>query len=172
MDEHGKCKECPGFCQWDSHFNTQFIVRWVSVKVKKRYQEKMKLYDTAREQAISQTQVLQKMTEQINDLEESIAHLLDKVMDFNNKLKKIALNENPMNRTEYIDLMIKSEERERKPNYKYRINVLHEFKRKALIPQEAHGFLRKAKQTRESAPSKSVLTSGSFIPSRNALMKH
>lgn len=111
------------------------------------------------------------MTEHIKDLEKTIAHLLDKVMEFNNTLKKIALNENPMNRTEYIDLMIKSEERERKPNYKYRINVLHEFKRKALIDHEAHNFLHKAKQTRESAPSKSVSTSGSFISSMNTLMK-
>lgn len=54
-------------------------------------------------------------------------------MDFNNKLKKIVLNENLMNRIEYIDLMIKSEEREWKLNYKYCINVLYEFKCKVLI---------------------------------------
>lgn len=170
MDQHGKCKECPGFCQWDSHHNTPFIIRWVSTEVKKTYREKMELYNSAKEQVISQTQVLQKMTEHIKDLEKSIAQLLDKVMEFNNRLKEIALNENPMNTAEYIELMIKSEERERKPNYKYRINVLHEFKRKALIGHEAHDFLHKAKQTRESAPSKSVSTSGSLISSMNALM--
>lgn len=132
----------------------------------------MELYNSAREHAISQTQVLQKMTEHIKDLERSIGELLGKVTEFNNRLKEIALNENPMNTAEYIDLMIKSEERERKPKYKYRIKVLHEFKRNALIGHEAHDFLYKAKQTRESAPSKSDLTSGSFISSMNALMKH
>jgi hypothetical protein len=93
------------------------------------------------------------MTGKIKEFEEGIATLLSIITDCNNKLKKIALNENPMNTAEYIELMIEGEKRERKTGYLARIRVLEECRQKALIGQEAKGFLLKAKQTRRSASS-------------------
>lgn len=171
MDKSGKCKQCPGNCQWQSHHNTPYIIRWVSKKVTKTYREKLKLYTTAKEQVSSQTEVLQKMAENVKKLEKGIVQLLSKVTECNNKLKEIALNENPMNTAEYIELMIEGEKRERKSGYMSRIKVLEECRREALIGREATDFLYKAQQTRHSATSKGVTTSGSVISSMHSLMK-
>lgn len=85
------------------------------------------------------------MIEYIKDLERSIGEFFGKVMEFNNRLKEIVLNENLMNIVEYIDLMIKSEEREWKLKYKYCIKVLYEFKCNVLIGYEVYDFLYKVK---------------------------
>lgn len=171
MDEHGNCKQCPGNCQWQLHHNTPYIIRWVSKRVRKMYSEKLKLYETAEEQLSSRTEVLQKMAESVKEIERVIAQLLDKVTECNNRLKEIALNENPMNTAEYIELMIESEKREQKSGYMLRIKVLEDCRRKAMIGNEASDFLCKARQTRRGATSRSVPTSGSLISSMRSLMR-
>lgn len=131
----------------------------------------MERFTSAKEQVSSQTEVLQKMAESVKELEKVIAQLLDKVTECNNRLKEIALKENPMNTTEYIELMIESEKRERKSGYMLRIKVLEDCRREAMIGSEATDFLYKARQTRQSATSRSVPTSGSLISSMRSLMR-
>ncbi|XP_048731385.1 uncharacterized protein LOC125648384 isoform X1 [Ostrea edulis] len=160
MSRDGTCTQCPGNCRWQAHHNTPYIIRWVSKKVKKTYREKLQRYTSAQENVSTQKQVLQKMTRNIKDLEEGIAILLGTITDCNNKLKEIALNENPMNTAEYIELMIESEKRERKPGYMDRIRVLEECRQKALIGHEATGFLQKSRQTRRSASTKHNINLG------------
>ena len=130
MDNEGKCKQCPGNCAWQAHNNTAYIIRWVPKKVKKTYREKMKLYTTAKDKVSSQTQIIQKMSDNVTELERGIAQLLRSVTNCNNRLKEIALNENPIDTAEYIDLMIESEKREPKSGYMSRIKVLEECRKK------------------------------------------
>ena len=155
MDKEGKCTQCPGNCPWQAHNNTPYIIRWVPKKVKKTYSEKIKLYNTARNNVSSQKQILQIISDQIKELEKCIAQLLRSVTNCNNRLKKIALNENPMDTAEYIELMIESEKRERNSGYMFRIKILEECRKKALISHEVTDFLNRAKETREFVSSKS-----------------
>ena len=155
MNKEGKCTQCPGNCTWEAHHNTPYIIRWIPKKVKKTYREKMELYDTAIDNVSLQKQILQKISDEIKELENCIAQLLRSVTNCNNRLKQIALNENPIDTTEYIELMIESEKRERKSGYMSRIKVLEECRKKALIGDEATDFLNRAKQTRKFVSSKS-----------------
>ncbi|XP_048731383.1 uncharacterized protein LOC125648383 [Ostrea edulis] len=153
MSRDGTCTQCPGNCPWQAHHNTAYIIRWVSKKVKKTYREKLQRYTSAQEKVSTQKQVLEKMERDIRYLEKGIDTLLNTITGYNNKLKEIALNENPMNTAEYIELMIEGEKRERKIGYVDRIRMLEKCRKKALIGHEATGFLQKAKQTRRSASS-------------------
>ena len=107
MDNEGKCKQCPGNCAWQAHNNTAY-----------------------RDKVSSQTQILRTMSDNVTELERGISLLLRSVTNCNNRLKEIALNENPIDTAEYIDFMIESEKREPKSGYMSRIKVLEECRKK------------------------------------------
>lgn len=58
-------------------------------------------------------------------------------------MKEIVLNENLMNKVEYIELMIESEKREWKFGYMLCIKVLEDCWRKVMIGNEVFDFLNK-----------------------------
>ncbi|XP_062593931.1 uncharacterized protein LOC134255428 [Saccostrea cucullata] len=153
INTDGFCKQCPGNCHWKNHHNNPYIIRWVSKKVSKTYNEKLSRYKSATEKVSTQKEVLKKMEETIKDIEDVIVSLLDSITACNNKLKKIALSENPKNTAEYIHLMMEAEKREAKPGYLTRMRVLEECRQKALVDHKAKDVLQKIKQTRISSSS-------------------
>lgn len=73
------------------------------------YSEKLKLYKRPKSSLVYKQKFCKKMTESVKEREIIITLLLDKETECNNRLKETALNENPMNTTEYIELMVESE---------------------------------------------------------------
>lgn len=137
MDGNGQCTQCPDKCSWKIHSNTPYIFEYLSVKKKKTYGEKLKKYQDAEGKRLTHEQVVDKMKEELAELEECIEYFMTTVKDCNERLSEIALRPHPLSMTDHIDLMIKAEQLEQKPGSKQRIAMLEEMKHKAMTTKRA-----------------------------------
>jgi hypothetical protein len=96
MGSGGNCTECPSKCHWTQHHNTPYIIKLVPKKKKKKYSEKQKNYEEASQKSLTQEQLLQEMTKDIDRLEYAITGSLDRIAQYNNRLKEIALRPDPL----------------------------------------------------------------------------
>jgi len=156
----GNCTICSGKCYWKQHKNMPYIFQFTKKKVKKTYQEKLSKYESATGHLLNAEQVIEKMYEEFEELEDGIEWLMEEVKESSNRLKEIALRPNPLSMVEHLDLMIEAEKMEKKDGFQGRINALLEFKKKAEITkdverlsQEAKGTRRKEKKTDKSKKS-------------------
>lgn len=147
MDENGYCRVCEDKCIWSKHANTPYVISYVLVMVKQTYAEKLKKYKDASGKLPNQKQLLEKMGDELDALTKNIEDMMDIVKDCNERLDAIALRPNPLTMTEHIDLMIESEQMERKAGFMDRIKVLNEFRKRAQITQTAESFRTDAHQT-------------------------
>ena len=133
MDGNGNCTQCANNCSWKQHANTPYIFSYETHKVKKTYEEKRKMYQKAGEGKVTHEQVIKGMTEEIAGLSDDIGAMMEQVNDCTNTLKVIALRPNPLTMVEHIDLMVEAEKMEKKEGFQDRINILHEYRKKATI---------------------------------------
>ena len=147
MDGKGNCTVCDDKCNWTQHANTPYIFSYETHKVKKTYEEKLKMYKKAGEQKVSHEQVIERMMEEIDELSDFIEALMEQVNDCNNTLKTIALRPNPLTMVEHIDLMVEAEKMEKKDGFQERINVLQGYRRKATIQMDVSKFTAEFKTT-------------------------
>ncbi|XP_052078202.1 uncharacterized protein LOC127716136 [Mytilus californianus] len=127
----GKCTQCPDSCAWNHHHNTPYIFKTITVRKRKRYAEKLKKYQEANQQRLSQEQVIANMKQDVETLDYKIQVLVVAISQLNNRLKKIALRSDPKSTVEYIELMIESEKRENRKGFKSRIDALERCKERA-----------------------------------------
>lgn len=83
---------------------------------------------------------LEELTEDVEKLFEDVQLKMIKMKECKSRLKIIALRPDPLSATEHIDLMIEAEKREKQPGYEKRINMLNDFKEKALIDENFKRF--------------------------------
>ncbi|XP_053391493.1 uncharacterized protein LOC128554263 [Mercenaria mercenaria] len=134
---NGYCTQCSDKCHWQMHANTPYIFEYVSVKKKKTYAEKLKKYQDAEGKRLSREQVVERMKNELGQLQQCIEALMETVRRSNERLSAIALSPNPLSMVDHIELMIKSEDLEKKPGYPQRIQMLEKMKQRALTTSRA-----------------------------------
>ncbi|XP_053386543.1 uncharacterized protein LOC123539300 [Mercenaria mercenaria] len=154
MDSNGNCKICPDKCCWQMHANTPYIFEYVTVKVKKTYENKQKKYKEAAGKLLSQEGIVGKFGEELNDLLDDSEALMVVIKSCIERLKEIALRPNPLTMTEHIDLMIENEKLEKKYGFLQRINVLNELRMRAQISTVFEQFKVEANATLRSVGKK------------------
>lgn len=147
---NGKCTECPSNCHWTQHHNTPFIIKWIPKKVNKKYSEKQKIYDEASQKSLTQEQILQEMSKDIERLEYAISERLDRIAECNNRLKEIALRPDPLSTVQYIDLIIGGEKREKKSGFESRIDALEKCKKRAQYGKTVQIFKDRVQSTMDT----------------------
>ncbi|XP_076084709.1 uncharacterized protein LOC143055449 isoform X3 [Mytilus galloprovincialis] len=150
MGEGGNCTECPKNCHWTQHSNVPYIFQWYTQKVKKTYSEMKDKYQQAHQRKMSQEEVLEKMHEEIKVLEVGIQIKVEDISDYGNRLKEIALRPDPLSTVQYIELMIKSEMREKKSGFNQRVETLEQCKKRAEIGKTFQIFEHRLRDTRAS----------------------
>lgn len=108
--------------------------------------------------SLSLQQVIAELDQNLQKLGEDIEHLLSTVNTCNNELQRIALRPNSLTIVEHIELMIKSEEREKRTGFQERIDELKIYKEKAQFAKKLDNF----KAERENVGKKKTSASNSL----------
>ncbi|KAH3768302.1 hypothetical protein DPMN_169514 [Dreissena polymorpha] len=140
----GFCRICPERCFWNQHANTPHIFDYITVDETKTYAEMRKKYEEASGKLLTQEQVLDKMREELDEIDDMIQTMMLVVRDCNIRLGKIALRPNPLSMTQHIDLMIESETMEKKDGWYERIQTLYRFRKRARVVNDAESFFKEA----------------------------
>ncbi|KAE8595004.1 hypothetical protein XENTR_v10015426 [Xenopus tropicalis] len=156
---NGYCTMCPGECVWSVHHNQAYKFSYTTIKEKKTYAELKAKYEEASGEIMNAEKIFQKLEDDYCNVQAVVLVLIDKSSQSLKRLEEIALRPNPLTATEYIDLMIQSEEQEAKPGFQERIQSLKavredaEIIRKissgeALLPEQ-HKHLQESKTVME-----------------------
>ncbi|KAH3768560.1 uncharacterized protein LOC127845594 isoform X1 [Dreissena polymorpha] len=140
----GFCRICPERCFWNQHANTPYIFDYITVDETKTYAEMKKKYEEASGKLLTQEQVLDKMREELDEIDDMIQTMMLVVRDCNIRLGKIALRPNPLSMTQHIDLMIESETMEKKDGWYERVQTLYRFRKRAQVVTDAESFFKEA----------------------------
>ncbi|KAJ7322295.1 hypothetical protein JRQ81_018582, partial [Phrynocephalus forsythii] len=132
----GMCTICPGRCVWSIHLNQKYKFEYEKVKVKQTYQELKQRYEQASGEVMTQEKVLESLMEEYKEVKRVLVELIKRSSQSLQCLQEIALKPNPLSTPEYIELLIHSEEEERKQGYQERIQSLTEVKKLAEIIQK------------------------------------
>ncbi|XP_018096735.2 uncharacterized protein XB22169600.L [Xenopus laevis] len=121
---NGNCTACPGKCIWSVHHNQKYKFSYTTKKEKRTYEELKTKYQTASGEKMNAEKIFQILEDDYGNVQAAVLELIDKSSESLKRLEVIALRPNPLTTTEYIDLMIQSEEQEAKPGFQERIQSL------------------------------------------------
>ena len=138
-DTNTKCKVCIGHCSWIHHFNNGYVFELyddvetrTSDKLKKKYQA-----------GVTGKASVQKMIENIKtgilETRDDVKKKMKKVKECLTKLNEIALRTNPLTEEHYLEMLIRSEEEQKKAGYLDRIKFYQESLQEAQIISIAKG---------------------------------
>ncbi|CAL8325909.1 unnamed protein product [Arctogadus glacialis] len=131
----GNCVECKGKCPLSAHVREGFYWDTKTVKEKQTYKELKEKYKEHSKAAISVGDIIKKMEQEYDCLQDELVRLMERAAQCLNTLKEIALKPDPLSIPEYIDQVIEGEESEAKPGYLERINKLQVLKKKAITTE-------------------------------------
>nr|CAH0106884.1 unnamed protein product [Daphnia galeata] len=128
------CFVCPGQCSMSDHKNE--TTRWelIEINVLRALRDIGKDYKDAEGNPLSVQGIHHKLKDDVDQLEKNILHVTSEITKYSNGLKKIALRGDPLlTMPEYIDMMIKNEEKYPKKGYEKRIESLKNILNKAKL---------------------------------------
>ncbi|KAL3855328.1 hypothetical protein ACJMK2_014544 [Sinanodonta woodiana] len=130
---NGNCTVCKDKCKWNDHVNNSYRFEIRTVRVKKTYEDIKQRY--VKEQAKVQTHqsLLDSITQEYKEKEMKVTESITCARESLNRLKEIALKEDPLSHVQYIELLIQNEEREKKPRFLERVKMLEAIKQQAQL---------------------------------------
>ncbi|XP_026230639.1 uncharacterized protein si:ch73-170d6.2 [Anabas testudineus] len=131
IDNYGYCKQCPGKCYWNVHFNQKYRWEYEEVKEKRKVEELKEKYLKATEAKAPVQVLIDKLKDEYKKVQDEVKKLIERSIKCLNRLKEIALKPNPLSTPEYIDMLIEGEKHELKPGWKKRVQSLKDMREKA-----------------------------------------
>ena len=138
--ESARCGVCPGTCHWRDHYNKNYRIITTKKKVTKTSSDLKSKYNSAIEGKTEVESMVANITEALEYVHDQILQRVQKTQQCLNRLDEIALKPNPLTETEYIELLIQSEEREAKDGYQDRIAFYQDALDQAKIMSGAKNF--------------------------------
>ena len=129
----GYCTVCPNRCYWEEHSNVPYRIDYYSEPVKKTYDAQKELHDKAESGKQRLERLLAGKQQQLHSLEIEVYGLIKQVQESNGRLSEIALKPNPLTETDYLELLIASEEQEKKSGWKERVKQYHVLLKQAEV---------------------------------------
>lgn len=133
--EGENCTVCPDKCHWSKHENTPFRYKYFDemIKVKRTHENLKERYMNAKseksrvENMISSTEVI------LGQLQAKVYKVVERARWSKKRLEEIALKDNPLSETEYLDLLIETERDDHKPGWQRRVAMCEQLRRDAEI---------------------------------------
>lgn len=138
--ETGLCTICPGNCNLSLHKQETSIIRYITIPVKKTYAEMKAKYDNAHGCKITLENCIEEKEEETRKLYEDTCQMMSTLASCLEKLSKIALKHDPLSESEYVELMIESEKKEKQPGYEERIQALKNISEIWNLPNRFNQF--------------------------------
>ena len=137
MDNGGssnaKCTVCPSSCSWRVHYNNGYTFELYEDYEIGTSQELLQRYNTAKSAKASVESIIGAMEKELQQLQKTVLFNMRRARDCLKRLDDIALKPNPLTEVEYIDLLIKSEEQQKKPGWKNRVDYFGKVRQQAEI---------------------------------------
>jgi len=131
--DDGLCKSCPLKCKWDLHLNQNYHWVFQDVTENRTYSEILKKYQDAIQRKLSTEGVLLALESELEQSKYDLKLDINTITACLQRLDQIALRPDAFSATDYIQLMILSETKEKKPGFQERISSLDSLLEKANL---------------------------------------
>ena len=129
------CLVCPGNCPPDQHVNNQYRFEFFEEEETKTSDELKAKYEEAAGKKLTTEGLVKELIKGFNRERANILDLTKRAHQCLQRLDVIALKPDPLAVTDYIDLLIQTEQREAKPGHLQRIKYLQDTRAKAKLAQ-------------------------------------
>ncbi len=133
MDSSGTCMICK--CPWNDHFNQKYTYEMVKEKVKRTSDALRKQYQGAADETLTNEQLLENIKKEIDELEAQLWELTQATYQHIQRLEEIALRPHLLSTSDYIDLLIKTENKNPHSCHQ-RISTLQKLRQKSEIKKK------------------------------------
>lgn len=137
MDELGNCTVCPQKCIWSNHQNNTFRFETYVVREERTFDDLKRKFEIAGSEALKSETMIAKVKQSFKVLGEKVTAMLQDARKYVNELEEKALRKNPLSNVEYIDLLIKSEELDKKYGWQERIHLYMKIRRHAELLEKS-----------------------------------
>lgn len=132
--DNAKCNICPKKCPWGKHINNQYYFKSYTEEETRTSEELLKRYKVAKDDKDAVERVIEGLHDDLADLSKSVYCDIREVRRCIGTLNEKALKpHNSMTEVQYIDLLIESENQEKKPGFGDRITSYKKMKKKAQL---------------------------------------
>ncbi|XP_031420957.1 uncharacterized protein LOC116220034 [Clupea harengus] len=133
MDDDGNCVVCPNNCSSYEHLREKALWTYETKMEKKTIKELKDNFMKAQGKFMDTKQMLEKLEEDFHTIEEKLMYLIKLSSNCMKRLNEIALKPSSMSTFDYIEILIRTEEEEKKPGFEGRIIGLKKMKQEAEI---------------------------------------
>lgn len=130
---NAKCRVCPGRCGWRRHFNNGYRFELYEDWETRTKQDLLDKYNEAKSAKADIESMIGSMEKELQTLHNVVFYNIRQARGCLQRLDEIALKPNPMTEVEYIDLLIKSEEQQKKSGWKKRVDYFYQVRQQAEI---------------------------------------
>uniref|UniRef100_A0A673ZBN9 Uncharacterized LOC115153863 n=1 Tax=Salmo trutta TaxID=8032 RepID=A0A673ZBN9_SALTR len=133
MDDDGNCTICPEKCSSNDHDREQVLLTYETKTEKKTIQELKDNFMKAWGKSMETKEMLDKLEDEFRMIQDALMNLITQSSDCLKRLNDVALKPSALSTVEYIDILIRTEEDERKPGFEDRIVGLKKMKEESEI---------------------------------------
>ena len=138
MNERGSsnatCNVCSFKCSWRDHNVQRFRYGEPCAEVELRTKAHLKeRYDIAKDKYEEVKEIIKRLEDDLSQMQRDAMKMIQEARECKQRLNKSALKPEKLAEIDYIDLLILTEENEKKYGYLERIKVLEELKKAALL---------------------------------------
>ena len=120
-------------CKWDLHLNQNYHWKFQDVTECRTYEEILKKYEEAVQHKLTTEGVLKALESELEQIKYDLKLDINTITTCLQRLDQIALRPDAFTTTDYIELMIQAETKEKKPGFKERIKSLNSLLQKANV---------------------------------------
>ena len=136
--KNGICTVCPNKCEYTHHSDNEYYYEYTTKKVKRTLEELKNTYVGANKNLSTAKQIIIGLNNEFNNIFIKVFEIQEQLKKCIERLNQIALKPNIFKSSEeYIDILINSEELEKKEGYKNRIVALKKLKKEHQLINEA-----------------------------------
>jgi len=149
MDNNGYCDVCE--CHWSKHSNTPYVFKPATEKKTVTLKDLQQKYNTAVAGMTKAQSMLSNVKDEFEEVAEDVFTMVIQVQKSLSRLDEIALKADPLTSSEYLDLLVESEKRDKREGWQLRIKTYETFKKQAeLLDIDNNEDLRKILSSRHS----------------------
>ncbi|XP_045139116.1 uncharacterized protein LOC123520671 [Portunus trituberculatus] len=131
MNMPSMCLVCPSHCPPSEHQVCDYMFYVTRKKVQKTVEAIRERYEKAKGKKLTTQNLIDEIQAEYDEGQKKILHMANCVQKSLERLREIALRPDPLSTVEYIDMMIKTEEREGKAGWQERVTQLNQIRRMA-----------------------------------------
>lgn len=126
MGRNDSCTVCPKKCKWELHNYEEFLWKFEDMNETKAYSELKARYEASCGDKLNAEEVMVALETELKELKKQLKEDLETITNCLVRLNEIALRPDSSTLSDYIGMMIATEQREKKPGFGERIDLLQE----------------------------------------------